>query len=312
MQSDQSLRGAADGVPRCRNYRQMTVTEQELVLGAGTLLAKMGEDGLCLDGEEERILTLLAVAYRGDVPGAALGMFRRVSKHWQGGDKCLAAIHLAQSGLPEIDEDAAYRLSLAAKLIDAGMMPRELARELGLNPVQFDVSKYDENQPRVPAGSGRESGQWTSGEVAAEDETAPLVEGRSAGTGSGVHKVPDLPEDAVMVTRPDGSRIFDSGSPTKWLMAPPRANFREVFAAGEKIANWPLLDQRDKAKAALVQFGTYDFQRDKATNTFFNKYINAANYAVGVYMAGAGYGKYLSVTIAQSRSEKFINSDKAF
>jgi len=162
MQNDQSLLGAADGVPRCRNYRQMTVTEQGLVLGAGTLLAKMGENGLYLDGEEERILTLLAIAYRGDVPGAALGMFRRVSKHWQGGDKCLAAIQLAQSGLPEIDEGAAYRLSLAAKLIDAGMMPRQLAREPGLNPVQFDVSKYDENQPRVPAGNGRTSGQWTS------------------------------------------------------------------------------------------------------------------------------------------------------
>jgi len=40
------------------------------------------------------------------------------------------------------------------------MMPRELARELGLNPVQFDVSKYNENQPRVPAGNGRASGQW--------------------------------------------------------------------------------------------------------------------------------------------------------
>ena len=101
---------------------------------------------------------MLAIAYRGDVPGAALGMFRRASKHWQGGDKCLAAIHLAQSGLPDIDEDAAYHLSLAAELIEAGMMPREL----GLNPVQFDVSKYDENQPRVPAGNGRTSGQWTS------------------------------------------------------------------------------------------------------------------------------------------------------
>jgi hypothetical protein len=171
MQSDQSLRGAADGVPRRRHDRQMTVTEQGLVLGAGTLLAKMGEDGLGLDGEEERILTLLAIAYRGDVPGAALGMFRRVSKHWQGGDKCLAAIHLAQSGLPEIDEDAATCLSLAAELIEAGMMPRELARQLGLNPVQFDVSKYDENQPRVPAGNGRASGQGTSGDAAGEGRT---------------------------------------------------------------------------------------------------------------------------------------------
>lgn len=40
-----------------------------MVLGAGTLLAKMGYDGLCLDGEEERILTLLAIAGR-DVPDA--------------------------------------------------------------------------------------------------------------------------------------------------------------------------------------------------------------------------------------------------
>lgn len=159
MQNAQSLPGSSDGVPCCRNYRQMTVTEQGLVLGAGILLAKMGEDGLCLDGEEERILTLLAIAYRGDVPGAALGTLRRVSKHWQGGDKCLAAIHPAQSSFPEIGEDAATRLSLAAELIEVGMTPRELARELGLNPVPFDVSKYDENQPRVPAGSGRESGQ---------------------------------------------------------------------------------------------------------------------------------------------------------
>ena len=134
MQSDQSLRGAADGVPRCRNYRQMIVTEQGLVLGAGTLLAKMGEDSLCLDGEEECILTLLAIAYRGDVPSAALGMFHRASKHWQRGDKCLAAIYLAQSGLPDIDEDAAYRLSLAAKLVDAGMTPRNLARGSGAEP----------------------------------------------------------------------------------------------------------------------------------------------------------------------------------
>ena len=65
------------------------------------------------------------------------------------------------NGLGKLDEDGAYRLSLAAHLIEAGMTPRELARELGLGQVQFGVSKYDENQPRVPAGSGRESGQWT-------------------------------------------------------------------------------------------------------------------------------------------------------
>jgi len=66
------------------------------------------------------------------------------------------------------------------------------------------------------------------------------------------------------------------------------------------IRNWPIAEQLEEAKTVLQQFGTYDFQRDKATNTFFNKYIHAANYAVGVYMAGAGYGKWLSVTIAQT------------
>jgi hypothetical protein len=39
-------------------------------------------------------------------------------------------------GLPDIGEDAAYRLSLAAELFEAGVAPRELARELGLSPIQ--------------------------------------------------------------------------------------------------------------------------------------------------------------------------------
>jgi hypothetical protein len=107
------LLGAAAGAPGHSLHQQMTITECGLVLSTGTLLAKMGDGGLCLDGEEERILTLLAIAFRGDVPDAALRTLRRVSKHWQGGDKCLAAFHLAQMGLPDIGEDAAYRLSLA-------------------------------------------------------------------------------------------------------------------------------------------------------------------------------------------------------
>jgi len=75
-------------------------------------------------------------------------------------------------GSLDIGEDAAYRLSLAAELIEAGVAPRELARELGLSPVQFDVSKYDENQPRMPAGSGRECGQWT---LSTKTRTLPKI-----------------------------------------------------------------------------------------------------------------------------------------
>ena len=222
-----------------------------------------------------------------------------MAKHWRGGDKCLAAIHRAQMGLPDIGEDAAYRLTLAAELIGAGVAPRELARELGFH-LPAGLLEYDPNEPRVPAGSGRESGQWTSSGDAASGDAAgsPLTEGRSAGTGRGsagansgkVNQVYVLPKDAIVVTRPDKTTIGDPNSTKGKLMAPPRANFQEVYAAGERIANWPLMQQIDQARTALQQFGTYDFQRDEATNTWFSEYVHAANYAVGVYMAGAGYG----------------------
>ena len=141
-----------------RGYQgRMTLTGQGLVLGAGTLLAKLDDNALPIEADQERIWTLLSVAYGEKISPAMFGSLRRVAKHWHGGDKSLAAIHLAQMGLPDIGEDAAYRLSLAAELIGAGVAPRELARELELNPIQFDVSKYDENQTRVPAGSGGEA-----------------------------------------------------------------------------------------------------------------------------------------------------------
>ncbi len=124
---------------------RMTLTGQKLVLGAGTLLAKLDDKALPIEADKERIWTLLAVAYGEKISRAVLGSLRRVANHWRGGDKCLAAIHLAQTGLPDIGEDAAYRLSLAAELIDAGLAPRELAQELGFSLVQFDISKYDEN-----------------------------------------------------------------------------------------------------------------------------------------------------------------------
>lgn len=61
----------------------MKLTDEELFLGAGTLLAKAGDDGLCIDGEEQRIRTLLAVAYGQAISQAALRSLHRVAKHWR-------------------------------------------------------------------------------------------------------------------------------------------------------------------------------------------------------------------------------------
>src|ERR1700730_4311562 len=148
---------------------RMTLTGRGLILSAGTLLAKLDDKALPVEAEQERIWTLLAVAYGEKISPTVLGSLRRVAKHWQGGDKSLAAIHLAQMGLPDIGEDAAYRLSLAAELIDAGVGPRELGRGLSFDP-PAGLLKYNPDQTRVPAGSGKESGEWTStGDAASGD-----------------------------------------------------------------------------------------------------------------------------------------------
>ncbi|MGH6852699.1 MAG: hypothetical protein ACREDJ_05785, partial [Methylocella sp.] len=160
----------------------------------------------------------------------------------------------------------------------------------------LEKAGYDPNEARTPPGNHHESGEWSKGGASA----SALTEGRSAATDSDkVHQVPDLPKDAIMVRRPDGSTIFDPVSTTKRLMAPSWANFQKVYEAGEKIANWPLAQQAEAGKAALTQFGTYDFQRDKATNTVFDKYVAAANYAVGVYRAGAGFNLEETYILAQ-------------
>ncbi len=125
---------------------RMVLTERGLVLDAGTLLAKLDDKALPIEADQERIWTLLSVAYGEEISHAVFGSLRCVAKNWQGGDKCLAAIHLAQMGLPDIGENAAYRLSLAAELIDAGIAPRELARELGFG-LPAGLIKHDENQP---------------------------------------------------------------------------------------------------------------------------------------------------------------------
>lgn len=89
---------------------------------------------------------------------------------------------------------------------------------------------------------------------------------RSAGADSGkVNRLHALPKDAIVVTMPDGATVADPSSNTKKPMEPPRANFEEVYAAGERLAAKSISEQFYETKAALEQFGIYDFQRDKAT-----------------------------------------------
>jgi hypothetical protein len=92
--------------------------------------------------------------------------------------------------------------------------------------------------------------------------------------GNGISIDKETPADAVHYN--SGGDEFD---------APPHADFQAVYMAGKKDgwASW------GSAQRAIAQYGEFDFQRDKSANKFYGCYTHASNYAVGVYMRGAGY-----------------------
>jgi hypothetical protein len=302
----------------------MTITGEGLVLGA-TVLAKMGRDRygmqeLSVDGAAERILALLAVG------PAVLGNIRRASNYWSRGDTALAEIELALGGLQPLNdvEGAALRLSLGERLLAEGTTPRGLMKACGLDPAPLDLSKvgYNPNQPRGPGGNP-DGGQWTSDDdpaISRPDDAAPTPPLPTTVDLSPAATVPiepsiefvaykpvhGLPDDAVAVTPPDGKPIADGASKTKKLMAPPRADYRQVYAAGQAIASLPLLSQVPAIRTAVAQGGIYDFQRNPAKRSFYDAYTNASNYAVGVFMSGAGHS--LLATKAAAEAYAFFYS----
>jgi hypothetical protein len=154
-------------------HRAMTFTQGGLVLGRGTLLAAFAKEGggkgwrgtshLTLDGHETRVLSLLTVAYGEPVAENVIEKIRRAGELWCADEKMLAQLHLIFIGLPKIDETDAYRLFLAGKALEKGFNPSDLMKALGFPHTARNFKKYNPDQPRVSAGSGRESGRWTSG-----------------------------------------------------------------------------------------------------------------------------------------------------
>ncbi len=144
-------------------HRKAGSTFSGHALGARTMLAKAASDtrgrtGLTID--DGRVVALLTIAYGRPPAPFALEKIRRAAELWTDGENALAHIHLAHAGLPPCGEDETVRLFLAEECLAAGITPTELMEALGLDPA---VAKYSPDQPRVPAGSGRESGRWTSG-----------------------------------------------------------------------------------------------------------------------------------------------------
>lgn len=155
-------------------HAAMSLEKDGLVLGAGTLLAKRAVDGaLALEGKEERVLTLLSVAYGHPLRRSVLSNIRNASKHARAGNECMAAMHIALA-LPTLRDraESARRLFIADGLMHEGVSPRDIwaALEFDPEPPNELDKEYNPDQPRVPAGSGRTSGEWTSGNASSDTE----------------------------------------------------------------------------------------------------------------------------------------------
>jgi hypothetical protein len=145
----------------------LNLTPEGLVLGAATVLVQA--DGprqlQSLQGREARVLALLSAAYGKAITPSVLGNIERAAKAWHEGDDCLAYIHLAHARLPALQDpyDAAQRLFIVDGFMKAGTSPRAVFEALGLGAAYTDAIEkfFNPDQPRVPAGSGRTSGEWT-------------------------------------------------------------------------------------------------------------------------------------------------------
>jgi hypothetical protein len=94
-----------------------------------------------------------------------LGNIERAAEAWCDGDDCLAYIHLAHARLGELrhPHDAAQRLVIFDAFLKAGGSPRTIFDALKARRSYIDAleKEYNPDEPRVPAGSGKPSGEWT-------------------------------------------------------------------------------------------------------------------------------------------------------
>ena len=149
-------------------YPAIAFTDEGVVWGAGTVLARMRADPsgiptLIVDGDHDRIIALVAATTRRIPPGLTRH-FQAAAAQWRRGNKVQANFHLAFARLPRLDgPDDAFHLFTAEQFLFAGFSPALLMQELGFEKSQIALLKFP-GQPRVPAGSGKPSGEYSSGQ----------------------------------------------------------------------------------------------------------------------------------------------------
>jgi len=102
--ADELLREFSERTRLGRLSPLMEIKDAGLVLGPGTILARMEKDArhrrrLVLD-DEPRVLALLATTYEQSVNPLVLNKMHRAVELWNEGELALAQLHLIFAGLP--------------------------------------------------------------------------------------------------------------------------------------------------------------------------------------------------------------------
>ena len=140
---------------------------------------RLGGTNLTLncDGSEGQLGALLTLAFQRRLPATLLTSVLEATRMSRGGDQVRANLRLAFARLPRVPSarDWPARLAKANGLMARGLEHDALVRAFARD----HLVKFDDEQPRVPAGHGRESGQFTSdgdgGHVASHAATAAAI-----------------------------------------------------------------------------------------------------------------------------------------
>jgi hypothetical protein len=202
----------SDWTARATNARVSALpafADGALTLGAGTNLAEARADRRDDAAEGERAVALVAVAIGRPLDPSAATHVRRAVAKARAGDAPLALTHLALAGAGRltVPHEDARRLFIADGLMKAGVAPSTILAALGAPSATADLERaYDPEQPRVPAGNGRPSGQWTSGDCGDEtgeaDDAATSVPNAGANSDVGGVQIADASDDWAQYLNP--------------------------------------------------------------------------------------------------------------
>jgi hypothetical protein len=202
----------------------MRFSDEGLILGAGTVVVPSNGSSrdILIDHREPRLRALIAAAHLCRPTLGALAHLRKAADRWCEGQDALAAMHLALSGLerlrqPEVD---AHRLFLADGLVKSGIGADAIIDAIEAGGPAFErLQKYNQDQPRVQAGSGRTSGEWTAG---------------GSGSADGSRREPQVnPRTITEVSQPEARFDACRHAKTDCLTAAVDANIGDRSAAND-------------------------------------------------------------------------------